>query len=720
MNNKEPVLKKKSIIKDFISKYYYILIICCVLIAGIYYLSSSFGFVFFQQNPKIATGNINYHGIESRVTYVNRDGTTYVKTYYNGNNNVIDYEGVGYHFLGWDTDRNTTNPYYSVAEGLNTFNVPDGEVTLYAIYEKNIMDVFPATILDSKATITEVHFIDDLQANIDSRYNSATTKADVTKVIDNVKQGDVKAWLEGTKLYIGGEDTIYLSTGCDEVNSLGLFDGFEAVTLYDFVNADTSLVDNFYYMFANNTALTTLNLSNFNTANSISFYGMFYNDVNLVNLDISSFETGNAESFRAMFNHCEKLTSLNLSHFDTSSATDMRSMFWYCQLLTSLNVSSFDTSNVEDMTYMFGWCKALTSLNLSNFDTSNVTSMYQMFHHAISLTTLDTSSFDTSNVENMGYMFNYCQAATKIYCGHFNTSKVTNMSYMFYHCDSIARIDIASFKTNLVTNMSYMFGNCGSLIAIYYDHRIWSTSAVTDSTAMFTGSTSIVGSGRTAYNADYVDKTYARGDSGYQKGYFWYNAEIPSEYQKLNYIGATGTQYIDTGYYAKSTTGIIVCFNFNDVTTLQQRLFGNTGDFQIQLYINSAGNWAYQYADTTANNFNTGVAADTTRHVLRYNRSSKVTIDGTYNAAISGGATNTASRTLLLFARNHSTIAYYANARIYYFFVYEGSTIIRIYIPAFLKSDTTQVGLYDVITKTFLTNTATTGDNFTKGIYIYS
>ena len=720
MNNKEPVLKKKSIIKDFISKYYYILIICCVLIAGIYYLTSSFGFVFFQQNPKIATGNIAYHGIEARVTYVNRDGTTYTKTYYNGDNNVIDYSEVGSHFLGWDTDRNTTDPYYSVSQGLSTYYVPEGEVTLYAIYEKNIMDLFPASILDSKTTFTEVHFINDTQANIDSRYNSASTKADVTKVVDNVKQGDVKTWLEGTKLYVGAEDTIYLSTGCDEVNSKGLFQGFEAVTLYDFTNIDTSLVENFYQMFAYNSALTTLNLSNFDTANGVTFFGMFYNDTNLATLNISSFDTSNVENFRSMFNRCSKITSLDLSHFDTSSATEMAYMFYYCELLTSLNVSSFDTSNVENMSYMFGWCKALTTLNLSSFDTSNVTTMYQMFHHAISLTTLDTSSFDTSNVENMGYMFNYCQAATRIYCGHFNTSKVTNMAYMFYHCDSMVRIDVASFKTNLVTNMSYMFGNCGALQVIFFDHRIWSTSAVTDSTAMFTGSTALVGSGRTAYDANYVDKTYARGDSGFQKGYFWYNAEIPKEYQKIASITSTGTQYIDTGYYPKPTTGVMVCFNFSEVSTLQQRLFGTTGDLQYALYINASGNLGYNYNDTSVNQASTGVAANTTRHVLRFNRSSKVTIDGTYNAAISGAATNTANRTMLIFARNYTTVGYYASARIYYFFVYEGSTLIRLYIPAFLKSDINQTGFYDVVTKTFLTNAATTGDNFSRGTYIYS
>ena len=45
----------------------------------------------------------------------------------------------------------------------------------------NTMWYFPSTITSHKEEIIEVYFISDTQANIDSRYNQASIKADLSK-----------------------------------------------------------------------------------------------------------------------------------------------------------------------------------------------------------------------------------------------------------------------------------------------------------------------------------------------------------------------------------------------------------------------------------------------------------------------------------------------------------------------------------------------------------
>ncbi len=158
---------------------------------------------------------------------------------------------------------------------------------------------------------------------------------------------------------------------------------------------------------------------------------------------------------------------------------------------TTLDVSNFDTSKVTNMNYMFMSSKA-TTLDLSNFDTSNVTSMYGMFSGS-QATTLDVSNFDTSKVTDMSKMFSSSQATTLDLSG-FNTSNVTNMSNMFNKATNLKTIYVSNkFITDKVNSSTYMFSDCPNL----------------------------VGGAGTKYDANHVDKTYARIDGGTSNpGYF--------------------------------------------------------------------------------------------------------------------------------------------------------------------------------------------------------
>ena len=174
-----------------------------------------------------------------------------------------------------------------------------------------------------------------------------------------------------------------------------------------------------------------------------------------------------------LFQNLTQLTKITFDNFSTYGATNMKSMFSNCSKLTTLDVSKFNTSNVTSMLEMFYSCRALTTLNLSNFNTSSVTNMQTMFSGCMALTTLDLSGFNTINVITMRTMFNNCKALTTIYVSEFNAETSTG----------------------------------------------WTTTAVTNSTSMFSNCTNIIGGNGTTYNNNIINKTYAVIDTAETPGY---------------------------------------------------------------------------------------------------------------------------------------------------------------------------------------------------------
>ena len=275
------------------------------------------------------------------------------------------------------------------------------------------------------------------------------------------------------------------------------------------------------YMFCDSQA-TTIDVSHFDTSNVTNMSGMFQSS-KATTLDLSSFNTSNVTNMSSMF-FGSQATILDVSNFDTSKVIYMNHMFYNSQA-TIIDLSSFNTSNVTNMSSMFFGSQA-TILDVSNFDTSKVIYMNYMFYNS-QATTLDISGFNTSNVTNMSYMF-YNSQATTLDVSHFDTSKVTNMSNMFQG-SQVTTLDLSSFDTSNVTNIGYMFRSATNLKTIYVSNK-FNTGNVTNSSGMFTGSTNLVGGKGTKYNSSYVDKTYARIDSGTSNpGYFTDIADKPSE-----------------------------------------------------------------------------------------------------------------------------------------------------------------------------------------------
>ena len=366
--------------------------------------------------------------------------------------------------------------------------------------EVNEMGSFPSVITLVKEQIVKVSFIKDSQVNIDTRFNAAPIKADLTS-----GEGSVKGWLEVSssdsskyELFVGSAGTTYLTTAYQ------LFKGWSNVQEINFNNIKTSKTNHMFEMFYDCTNLKSLDLSSFNTSNVTYMAYMFYGCENLTSINLKSFNTSKVTSMRSMFAACHSLLSLDASGFDTSNVTKMNGMFYNCINLTSLDVSNFNTRKVTDMTFMFSGCSKLTSLDLSNFDTSNATDMSAMFQHCRNLTSLNLTSFDTSKVTDMSTMFSNCSKLTSLDLSNFDTSNATDMSAMFQNCNNLISVNLSSFDTSKVTDMSNMFYYCSKLTSL--DVSKFNTIKVTDMAGMFYNCKSLTSLDVSNFNTSNVTK----------------------------------------------------------------------------------------------------------------------------------------------------------------------------------------------------------------------
>jgi surface protein len=194
-----------------------------------------------------------------------------------------------------------------------------------------------------------------------------------------------------------------------------------------------------------------------------------------------------------------------------------------------------------------------------SFAGARPTTTYDWFYYMENLQTITGIEYlNTSEVNNMGLMFARCSSLTNLDLSSFNTAKVTNMRFMFSYCTGLTSLDLSSFNTSQVTNMYYMFYNSSNLRTIYVGNG-WSTAAVTNSTDMFNGCTSLVGGMGTTYkSSNPTDKTYAHIDGGTSNpGYF--TAEGTEAYACYTSSNTTLTFYYDT--QRSSRTGVTYDLN---------------------------------------------------------------------------------------------------------------------------------------------------------------
>nr|MBQ0091000.1 InlB B-repeat-containing protein [Candidatus Enterousia merdequi] len=169
-------------------------------------------------------------------------------------------------------------------------------------------------------------------------------------------------------------------------------------------------------------------------------------------------------------------------------------------------------------------------------------------------------------------------------------------------------------------------------------------------------------------------------------------------YYKLEYIESTGTQWIDTGYYANNTTVFTLRANKASCSGYVNGTSGNQNAFYV-----CGGQWAwysyrdYKYAIDT-NSINVFIIKNKQFFI------NDVLIDQQTSAVPSIWRS---PYTFVLFGlkRNATTVSSYP-LKIYGASFAEGNTLVHNFIPAQRMFDGA-VGLYDTVTQQFFGNSGT-------------
>ena len=189
-------------------------------------------------------------------------------------------------------------------------------------------------------------------------------------------------------------------------------------------------------------------------------------------------------------------------------------------------------------------------------------------------------------------------------------------------------------------------------------------------------------------------------------------AAIPATYEQLSYIASTsgGNQYLDTGLTPTKNFRIVIDFAYNAATGGGGFGYGAAGSAQSFRFYRSVADGVATYtanindAYGTLNAFPTTFTNDTGRHVADLSNTAKY-LDGVQFGDTSG-LTKTLAGTFYLFAMRWGWspgIGSYGSYKIYSCKLYEGTSLLRDFVPARRISDSV-VGLYDQKNGVFYTN----------------
>lgn len=184
------------------------------------------------------------------------------------------------------------------------------------------------------------------------------------------------------------------------------------------------------------------------------------------------------------------------------------------------------------------------------------------------------------------------------------------------------------------------------------------------------------------------------------------NSIIPEIGIPIEYIEATGTQYINTNYKLTTNTKVTADFQITSQQSLNNDIFGVVGQFSFRQY-GGTNHFRTVSGNTTAD-FDSTVSI-LNRHIVQKTFTSTI-IDNNYNKTTSGTAT--ISYPLYLCAYNSgSSISNYGHLKLYSCKIYDGDTLVRDFIP--VKTIVNTYGLWDKVNKVFYKNAGT--GTFTGG-----
>ena len=465
-------------------------------------------------------------------------------------------------------DGGPSNPGYFTAEGDEPWTGPEA----YACYtpSNTTLTFYYDTQRSSRSGTT----YDLNTGENEPGWKTDGTNANVTKVVFNSSFANARptttyAWFLGMGNLQSITGMSYLNTS-EVTNMSQMFQNCYQLTSVDLSHFNTSKVTIMGFMFYYCNSLTSLDLSSFNTSKVTEMDYMFFYCYALRTIYVGNgWSTAAVTNSTSMFYNCTSLvggrgTTYNASnprdktyaHIDGGTSnpgyftaegdepwTDPEAYacytpsnttltFYYDNQRSSRSGWTYDlNTGTDDPDWSFDGTNAIVTKVVfdPSFADARPTTTKEWFYGMVNLQSITGMSYlNTSEVTDMRFMFVNCRELTSLDLSHFNTSKVTDMNSMFCYCSSLTNLDLSSFNTSKVTNMHGLFCDCYNLRTIYAGNG-WSTAAVTNSSDMFYGCSSLVGGRGTTWNeSNPKDKTYAHIDGGTSNpGYFTAEGDEP-------------------------------------------------------------------------------------------------------------------------------------------------------------------------------------------------
>ena len=195
------------------------------------------------------------------------------------------------------------------------------------------------------------------------------------------------------------------------------------------------------------------------------------------------------------------------------------------------------------------------------------------------------------------------------------------------------------------------------------------------------------------------------------------NSRLPKDYQEVEYIESTGTQYIDTGIIGKSGISMNCEISFTEFPTTYTPVFGSYGSSNSFYLLSYApGNYlAAKGRDAMVSSY--AIALDT-KYDVNVNMKSgdlSISVNGETIATDNNVAQINTQNTIFLFGYNFNgkyDTRFPVCIKLYSFKLYDNDSLVRDFVPCYNKS-TGDIGLYDLVSNEFFKKAGTT--EFLKG-----
>ena len=201
---------------------------------------------------------------------------------------------------------------------------------------------------------------------------------------------------------------------------------------------------------------------------------------------------------------------------------------------------------------------------------------------------------------------------------------------------------------------------------------------------------------------------------------------LPTEYQQVEYLESTGTQWIDTKVVSSEQIQTNFEFEYTHINSSYNRIFGSAGTVGSQYGVRAdRTNQGYFYGELP-NGFITtlySVMLETgKRYKIRFNENHVYYIND-ISVKLNRISNSIGWQNIYLFS--HNGINQPSNIKLYSCVMFDNENEIRKFIPCYSTTTVTNVdgnqvssntkGMYDLVEGKFYTNQNTSGDDFNAG-----